>query len=62
MTLLKAFEKEKPLYIPGFGNKLVYQFVRRFSAISSLQAYWNDISKTFNGWKRESEDAHDNIK
>jgi len=27
---LKAFEKEKPLYIPGFGNKLVYQFVRRF--------------------------------
>ncbi|HCI29118.1 MAG TPA: SDR family oxidoreductase [Fervidobacterium sp.] len=26
---LKAYEKGSPLYIPGFGNKLVYQVVRR---------------------------------
>jgi short-subunit dehydrogenase len=27
---LKAFESGKPLYIPGFGNKMTYYFVRKF--------------------------------
>ncbi|WP_372589485.1 SDR family oxidoreductase [Fervidobacterium pennivorans subsp. shakshaketiis] len=27
---LRAFEKGKPLYIPGFGNKMTYYFVRKF--------------------------------
>lgn len=27
---LKAFENASPLYIPGFGNKLTYYFVRKF--------------------------------
>ncbi|AMW32436.1 SDR family oxidoreductase [Fervidobacterium islandicum] len=27
---LKAFENGNPLYVPGFGNKLTYYFVRKF--------------------------------